>query len=870
MTAWPADGGLGSQRAQLFRARRLGPRGPNPSDSQRGRLAQPCARPTVTELAPCPDSPEEMDQIVREERDCLDRVLASIPELTGKRGRPLREVSDYDARLLDLRDQIASARLEDVPPLVQEMERVQLLAQRLREVKEPEIDARSPYFGRLVLEENGRQREVLIGRGTHLDSRSGIRIVDWRNAPVSRLFYSHEEGDDYDEVFGGREVSGKVRVRRSLSIVDGELKRIVSPHGTFARSRNGDWRRLATSSTRLAGGAGTASRADQVHRPGKLGTASEGGEDKQLKEITPLIDRRQFELITRPDSGLVVIQGGAGSGKTTIGLHRLAYLAYQDPRRFRADRMLVIVFNAALCRYISGVLPALGVNGVSIRTYEDWARRLRQSQFPELPSKASDETPSVVTRVKKHPAMLKAIEQKVERITDAAEQTVYQALSRDPERGPALAALFRSSANSPLAHRLHSLSARVREPELRDLSTDARVALERAIRIGLAAARDVVGAWADLLTDRRAIQQVFQQSAPGVFRDAELVRVHAWCVARVSEILEAREELAEDEERRSSDESGSSGQPQKGPEKRRRKSSEREDEPREREAGLEGVDGLSIRDRAALDLEDDAILLRLSQRLRGPLLRGTAGKEALVYEHVLIDEAQDMSPVELAVVLDTVRRSESVTLAGDVQQRLSLDNGFSDWPTVLGELGLSHVEVEPLKLSYRSSHQIIEFARAVLGPLKSADAPQATRAGAPVELFEFAHTGDAVAFLAEALRELLGSEPNASVAVVARYPEQADAYYDGLSRGEVPRLRRIADQDFPFKPGVDVTDIRQVKGLEFDYVVLVEANQGSYPSDDESRYLLHIGATRAASQLWLLVTGAASPLLPNDLVDRQS
>ena len=84
-----------------------------------------------------------------------------------------------------------------------------------------------------------------------------------------------------------------------------------------------------------------------------------------MKEITPLIDPRQFELITRPDSGLVVIQGGAGSGKTTIGLHRLAYLAYQDPRRFRPDRMLVVVFNEALARYIAQVLPALGIEGVA-------------------------------------------------------------------------------------------------------------------------------------------------------------------------------------------------------------------------------------------------------------------------------------------------------------------------------------------------------------------------------------------------------------------------------------------------------------------------------------------------------------------------
>jgi DNA helicase-2/ATP-dependent DNA helicase PcrA len=59
-----------------------------------------------------------------------------------------------------------------------------------------------------------------------------------------------------------------------------------------------------------------------------------------------------------------------------------------------------------------------------------------------------------------------------------------------------------------------------------------------------------------------------------------------------------------------------------------------------------------------------------------------------------------------------------------------------------------------------------------------------------------------------------------------------------------------------------------VKGLEFDYVVLVEVSDASYPSEDEARHLLHIGATRAAHQLWIVVSGKPSPLLPEDLLER--
>jgi len=123
-----------------------------------------------------------------------------------------------------------------------------------------------------------------------------------------------------------------------------------------------------------------------------------------------------------------------------------------------------------------------------------------------------------------------------------------------------------------------------------------------------------------------------------------------------------------------------------------------------------------------------------------------------------------------------------------------------------------------------------------------------------------------VAFLAEALRPLFAREPRATVAIIARHPEQADRYHEGLLLAEVPLLRRVRSQDFAFRPGVEVTDVRQVKGLEFDYVVMVEVNANTFGADDESRHLFHIAATRAAHQLWLVVTATPSALVPAELL----
>lgn len=832
-------------------------------------------------------SDSELAAIASEEERCLARVLSHLD--ARREPAPVeRPVTNYDEELLSLRDQMSSARTEDLPPLIEQMERLQALASRNTEVDESSVDARSPYFGRLVLAEHGREREILIGRGTHLDTKAGVRIVDWRDAPISRLYYRYGEGDDYDEVFGEREVYGEIVTRRSLTINDRALRRISCPQGNFANSAKAGWMRLEQSAVRLSGGEGTASRAERPSGKLGVGEAITGNEDKHLKEITPLIDARQFELITQPDSGLVVIQGGAGSGKTTIGLHRLAYLAYHDPARFRPDKMMVVVFNEALARYVSQVLPALGLAGVTIRTYQDWAARLRATGLPRMPRTYAEDTPSLITRLKKHPAMLDAIESMIAEHANQALTELRPLTIQDPNLEPGLET-FARSGERPLLHRYHALRRWIAD-HAEAILFEVRNGAERVISRHLERLSDIVFLWADLLTDQGRLRAAFGRATHDPLSVLELERAANYLSKRTSLVVNEVERKREEREERESSLTSTNDASEKlssksfdseldtkvldpdeaGPvfSKPSRSDGDADDSGDSGSDDYGAVDGLEIEERASLDREDDAILLRLMQRVRGPLRRSQITKDPLSYEHLLIDEAQDLSPLEMAVLFDTVSRGQSITLAGDTAQRLHMDNGFSDWATVLGELGLSHVQVEPLELSYRSTFEILQIAQHVLGPHRPKVPPKATRHGAPVELFQTAATGDSAALLAEALRELSLDEPRASIAVIARYPEHADLYYDALRRGEVPHLRRIVDQEFPFKPGVDVTDVRQVKGLEFDYVVLVEVTESSYPEEDDARHLLHIGTTRAAHQLWLFSSGKPSRLLPEELRER--
>jgi DNA helicase-2/ATP-dependent DNA helicase PcrA len=474
------------------------------------------------------------------------------------------------------------------------------------------------------------------------------------------------------------------------------------------------------------------------------------------------------------------------------------------------------------------VLPSLGVAGVPVVTYTGWARSTRMRCLPDSPTKYNAEPPDQVARVKKHPALLRILETWVEGQAAQIGGEIAET------HAPALAEWNRLAARA-LVPRLVGFASWVKRAEL---EPNVRVALEGIARRWRKRADDCVLDWAELLTDPVALAEGFAaQGAAGEVKRSDVDRVVAWM----------RRQLAKPQ-KPPVDEDGNpvldaEGQPV-GPD---------EDDPAGR-----------------FDDEDDPILLRLVQLKRGGLM--PAGGDELSWQHVAVDEAQDRSALEIKVLLEAVHAPDgdpgkrSVTIAGDTAQRLVFDNSFSGWADLLARTGQPAI-VRPLRLSYRSTAEVMLLAREILGPELAPDEPLAARPGEPVELHEFGDLGEAVAFLADALRNLMAREPTASCAVIARHPEQADAYFEGLRRAEIPALRRERRDEFNFQPGVDITDVAQVKGLEFDYVVMVDVNAASYPDQRWARHMLHIGVTRAAHQLWLVSTGEPSQLIPSALRD---
>ena len=274
----------------------------------------------------------------------------------------------------------------------------------------------------------------------------------------------------------------------------------------------------------------------------------------------------------------------------------------------------------------------------------------------------------------------------------------------------------------------------------------------------------------------------------------------------------------------------------------------------ERLAALDGrgLDADTPEDLAqTLDAEDLPILLELFRLVgvRQPLQQRA---------HLVIDEAQELCALELSALRQTLGQEPSVTVAGDDVQRTG-EGEFDGWDAALETLGATDAPRHTLAISYRCPLPIARLAHQVLGRLASGSTPISGRFGAPVGRQRYPHFGAQILAVQDALADLVAREPQASVGVLTRNPASARRWARALEH--LPEARFVHRGDFSFEPGVDICEVAEAKGLEFDYVVLPDVDAVSYPVDDDSRRVLHVGVTRAMHQLWLGNVGTTSALL---------
>ncbi|HSI04575.1 MAG TPA: UvrD-helicase domain-containing protein, partial [Myxococcota bacterium] len=322
--------------------------------------------------------------------------------------------------LTELREQAGETSADDLPTVLLDMSVRHRLLERGGRFDLP--DPASPYLAHLRLREGDVERDYLLGSLTFIESRANVRVVDWRVAPIAQVFYRHREGDAFEHELPERIIEGRVVARRIVVIEKGELRRVVGSDVAIECDANGVWRSLSREALELAGGGAQTSA-----RPGILGVGAGLKDRVGPADITALLDAEQYAAVSAPPEDALLVLGSAGSGKTTVALHRLARICAAQPHKYPLQHTKVVVPEEGLARLSRRLLSPLGAGSAQVQTLDAWAADLTQRIF-ERELKLHYDAPGLVVSLKRHPETYRAFRERFAKLD--GERTTWQRLRR--------------------------------------------------------------------------------------------------------------------------------------------------------------------------------------------------------------------------------------------------------------------------------------------------------------------------------------------------------------------------------------------------------------------------------------------------------
>ncbi|MFL5883321.1 MAG: HelD family protein [Actinomycetota bacterium] len=690
---------------------------------------------------------------------------------------------------------------------------------------------------------------LYIGRLGLLDEDREPLLVDWR-APAAQPFYRATWADPEGVV---RRRHLRTRGREVLGIEDD----VLDPESLSEAEREG----LTGEAALLA--------ALTAHRTGRMA------------DIVATIQAEQDRIIRSGLPGVLVVQGGPGTGKTAVGLHRAAYLLYTHRQRLSRRGVLVVGPNPTFLRYIEQVLPSLGESDVLLSTLG--------GLFPGVTATAT-ETPEVAA-VKGDLRMVEALAAAVtdrQRVpeADVVVETGGQRLLLDPatcERARRLArdsgtphnqarAIFRDELVEALTDQLVAALTRdlpeVDLPEddelLVDLFPDERLLdpdrdeIRAELRSDPAVRSALDRMWPRLTPQQLVGDLLASPGRPAAAGAAALDPAErallarrgragdpaAWTPADVPLLDEAAVLLGDD-----------------GARARRAEARQASQDRAELDYAREVLAGTTIGD-AARYLPDtsaiDPAVLAGRWRSRGPevgLAERARQDRSWVFGHVIVDEAQELSAMAWRMLM---RRSpsRSMTVVGDMAQTGSAW-GPGSWAAALDPYAAGRWRVEELTVNYRTPAEIMAVAADVLASMGDGEPPRSVR-DAGVQPWHLRLDPDA---LAAGLPAVVAAEAAAvgdgklAVLVPAGWAEEvAEALTPTLPAATTGQGPSVLDAP------VAVLTVTEAKGLEFDAVVVVDpaailAASVRGPSD------LYVALTRATARLGVVHSGDLPPVL---------
>ncbi len=654
-----------------------------------------------------------------------------------------------------------------------------------------------PYFGRVDYSTGtgGDVKTIYIGEFNvqHEDPRYFIAS---RNAPIARLYYRPADGF-YDPP--ARRVYVSLQMKRMLTIEEAHLLDFDDvlrlPPGSAVPP---------TGSSRIL---------DQ-----RLSDVASG----QLSDAVQTIQPEQYEQMTATQNPVLIVQGAAGSGKSLTGLHRIDFILspHSDIGRLgsrpTAERVIMFGPSPAFLKYVSDLLPGLGVHGVRQTTVSQWLL----SQFSS-------------------------------RVTLSRGDRIFEDLMNNRRK------LTEAEIEA------HSFKAGLKMKRLVDnyvarMRRDIRASVDRSTEISIPGNPPVELSTASL---KRRVSDAFKRhKEPNAARAyllnslaEEWERLNPRRGATRSEAIAEARKLVE-------------GKLDFWPRKDFRTEytnlvSSRDkimEHSRKGDIDLPGANEIARTAPSgagwALGITDLAAALYFDYAING--------FESERFEHVVVDEAQDVSPLEI-VLMRMHSANDTFTIFGDLRQSVLPYKSINNWNHLAVLFERESVSRLDSRVDRRSTRQITQYSNRILQGLpertkmpiaydRSGERPQLVRSKSAAEMRKA---------IADSVRRLTNLSDIRSVAVLTKWRETAEKISETL-RGEGIESVGLLTQDELIETDVIVSPIVLTKGLEFDAVIVANAHKDNFNESDFDRLLLYLACTRAKHRLEIHWHGTRSPIVP--------
>jgi DNA helicase-2/ATP-dependent DNA helicase PcrA len=678
-------------------------------------------------------------------------------------------------------------------------------------IRQLEKVRKKPYFCRIDVrpEDTDRVQPLYIGKASLFrpETQEPV-IVDWRS-PIANVYYEGRIGDVTYETATGTE-RAELLLKRQYTIEDGELL---------------DFRDI-----------------DITTRDELLQESLGGSADSRLKDIVSTIQEEQNRVIRADMYRPMIVQGAAGSGKTTIALHRIAYLIYTYGDRFNPDQFMILAPHQLFLKYIADVLPELGVEAVKQTTYLDFVRegigkKLKLTDpnerlFRFLEGGRDVEALKFISRFKGSLAYKRLIDRYLDELTlrmlPGSDVKIGKQVICTAEE---IRKFFREDyVRLPIYKRVEKIRKILQDR----LKTKKKEML-----------KDI-----DQRYDEKIEEALYRYQQPEQRR-----RV-------VSKLMDRKEELLKSVEARSKTlvKDYLAKFPKLDLTKHYREFLSDEalllQEMTEAEMRVLQKHTFALLDRKQMELEDTAALLYLQHKLFGLL-------GEVKVRNLVIDEAQDYSIFQL-LALKEVLGTEMFTILGDLSQGIHSYRGIESWEEVLQTVFPNgNCNYLVLEQSYRTTVEIMNLANRVIVHSKTPGlvlAKPVVRHGEEPKRAVFGVESELTAqVLADV--EALKRQGYRSIALIGKTMAECRLIETWIRKHETSLSVIVLDEKEDYG-GTDLVIVPSyvVKGLEFDAVFIVSLEE-AYTTDELDVKLLYVAMTRPLHRLFVYAMEGKTGLL---------